>query len=118
MQLPAQARRASFDPSTGSGMVFAARRRMPLDREALDLLGVAQKLRNEFGSGPFTSGLLEGKTRMRDRLVESMRCSELEAEQLLDTLLARRFLRFESPSGSSAEGAWIFAAEVDGAPSP
>lgn len=85
---------------------------MPLDREAIDLLGVARKLRNDLGSESFTSGLLEGKTRMRDRLVESMRCSELEAEQLVDTLLARRFVRFESPGGSSAEGAWKFAAEV------
>jgi hypothetical protein len=38
------------------------------------------------------AGSLAGRTAFRDAVVEVLRCSELEAELIVDTLVARGFL--------------------------
>lgn len=81
---------------------------MPLDFESLDLLTVADILRANFvGSTP--DGYLEGKTACRDVLVRALKCSELEAEQLVDTLLVRGYLTFRASELDAAHGTWAIA---------
>lgn len=45
-------------------------------------------------------GYLRGKTEMRDVLVDRFECSQLEAEDWVDTLEARRFIRFDGDPGA------------------
>jgi len=69
--------------------------------ESIDLLALCQRLRRHDPTLDRVEGYLEGKTLLRDRLVDLLDCSELEAERLTDTLEARGFLRFR---GSKPEG--------------
>jgi hypothetical protein len=58
--------------------------------EAIDLASVVGLLRDALG--PLIEGELIGRTQMRDALVERLGCSQLEAEQLVDTLILRGML--------------------------
>jgi hypothetical protein len=62
--------------------------------EDIDLAEVADGLRRTFGDrGP--TGYLPGRTAFRDALVVQLECSQLEAELVVDTMIARGFLRYE-----------------------
>jgi hypothetical protein len=74
---------------------------MNFDPEAVDLADVAERLHESLPTDRIP-GYLEGKTTIRDMLVPELGCSELEAEQVVDTLIATGFLRFR-PSSSAAE---------------
>lgn len=66
----------------------------------LDLKALAEELRVALGEAPV--GYLRGKARMRDTLVHERGFSELEAEELIDTMELQGFLRFlGDPSGRS-----------------
>lgn len=43
--------------------------------------------------GPDLPGAALGRTRMRDQLATHLNCSELEAEILVDTMIARGFAK-------------------------
>lgn len=75
--------------------------------EELDLQDIVESLRRNLGPSEVV-GYLRGKSVMRDILVQEKRCSELEAEELIDTLEVRGFLRFEGdPSARSrADAHW------------
>ncbi len=75
--------------------------------DGLDLQEVAEALRNHLGPSEVL-GYLRGKALMRDVLVQNRRYSELEAEELIDTLEVRGFLQFEGdPSARSrADAHW------------
>lgn len=75
--------------------------------ESIDLRSVAQSLADVFRHHP-PQGYLRGRTMMRDHLEQSRGYSALEAEELIDTLEARGFLRFDSsPEGPSrADTPW------------
>lgn len=51
-------------------------------------------------------GFVVGKTLLRDAVLSILACSELEAEQLVDTLVARGYLRFEADPGALGTGMW------------
>ncbi|MFO7177531.1 MAG: hypothetical protein DIU78_002420 [Pseudomonadota bacterium] len=52
-------------------------------------------------------GYIEGKTVLRDRVERELDCSELEAEQIVDTLVARGFVYYDgNPKLPADEGVW------------
>jgi hypothetical protein len=57
-----------------------------------DLESVAHELKRRLPE-PLV-GYVVGKTAMRDAVTDMLGCSQLEAEQLVDMLEARRFARF------------------------
>jgi hypothetical protein len=61
--------------------------------EDLDLAELARDLQRALGHRG-AEGYLRGKSLMRDLLVEEHRFSQLEAEELVDTLELRGFLHF------------------------
>jgi len=61
--------------------------------DEIDLAALAEELRRFFYSDP-PVGYLRGKTAFRDALVQAHGCSSTQAEELVDTLEARGFLRF------------------------
>ena len=76
--------------------------------EEVDLEQVSERLRNLFEHHP-PQGYLRGKTALRNAVEESLHCSELEAEEMIDTLESRGFHRFDgNPSErSEADSTWI-----------
>jgi len=75
--------------------------------EDLDLQQLTADLKNTLGPGE-PIGYLRGKSLMRDVLVHMKRFSELEAEELIDTLELRGFLRFlgDPSERSVADAHW------------
>ena len=62
----------------------------PFDPEAVDLQELVRALRANYGDQ--IEGDIVGRTVLRDAVVRRLRCSELQAEQLVDTLIARGFV--------------------------
>lgn len=65
-----------------------------LDPESVDLAQLAKRLADLVPPDART-GSLDGRTIFRDATVKLLCCSQLEAEQLVDTLVARGFLALE-----------------------
>lgn len=78
--------------------------------EDLDLRQLTAELKDVLGHGEPVVGYLRGKSLMRDMLVEMKGFSELEAEELIDTLELRGFLRFlgDPAERSVADAPWEF----------
>lgn len=75
--------------------------------EDLDLAEVTAFLREKlFPGGPL--GYLRGKATMRDLLVRDRGFSELQAEELIDTLETRGFLHFlgNTQERSEVDASW------------
>ena len=62
--------------------------------EDVDLATLVESLRRRFAAAR-PVGFLEGRTALRDAAAEELDCSDLEAEEIVDTLVARGFLRYE-----------------------
>ena len=62
--------------------------------EEIDLDELRRQLQEHFGDSP-PAGYVRGKTALRAALVKILQCSELESEQLVDTLEARQMIRYE-----------------------
>ncbi len=80
--------------------------------EDVDLAVLVDELRSAFPNGDGVVGYLRGKALMRDALIDTRGYSALQAEELVDTLEARGFLRFEGdPSERSvADSHWALGA--------
>jgi hypothetical protein len=76
---------------------------MKLHPEAVDLAELAYALRGAFLSEP-PEGFLEGRTALRDAVRDRLDCSELEAEEVVDTMVSQGFLRFTGNSRGAFEG--------------
>ena len=76
-------------------------------RDPLDLARVTRQLRQQMG-GELRSEYLRGKTDMRDAVIDILDCSALHAERVVDTLVARGFIRFRSHAANKAgrHGSW------------
>jgi hypothetical protein len=61
------------------------------DPESVDLARVARALEATLGFRPV--GAIVGRTHLRDAVVREFACSQLEGEQIIDTMVARGFLR-------------------------
>lgn len=68
-----------------------------LDPEAIDLADLTRMLADEVPVGARVESLA-GRTAFRDATLDALGCSALEAEHLVDTLIARGFLVFEPGS--------------------
>ncbi len=88
---------------------------MTLDE--LDLRQLAAQLSERIPPGQ-PVGYLRGKSALRDLLEEQVGCSALEAEELVDTLESRGYLKFEGDPAarSQAYAHWSIdpSAEVGG----
>jgi len=74
--------------------------------EEVDLADLAESLEREL-AGNTPVGYSEGKTALRDMVVSLLESSELEAEQVVDTMVARGFLRFTGdPTAPVDDGVW------------
>lgn len=77
--------------------------------EELDLNDLRRQLEERFGDLP-PGGYIQGKTALRAAVVEFLQCSELEAEQLIDTLEAHGVVRYEgdrSDKVDDLESRWL-----------
>jgi competence protein ComEC len=76
--------------------------------EDIDLMEVAEQLRRHIPPNEPPVGYLRGRSYFRDVLVQQLGCSELEAEQLVDTLENNGYLKFEGDPSvrSRAESRW------------
>lgn len=61
--------------------------------EEVDLAALAAAVRRRYGRHLYAS-YLRGKTLMRDAIVEELRCSAYEAEELVETLELMGYVRF------------------------
>lgn len=75
--------------------------------QEIDLASLAISIRAELSLPAI--GYLYGKTELRDATVRLLGCSLLEAEQLVDTMVARGFVSYDA-EGETAEdpGVWRF----------
>lgn len=73
--------------------------------EDVDLETLAGSLRDRTPLGE-PRGYLRGKSALRDLVVSILGCSELEAEDLVETMESRGYLRFE---GNPAERSQAYA---------
>jgi len=62
--------------------------------EEIDLTELRRQLAARFGKAP-PAGYVRGKGDLRAAVVAILKCSELEAEQLVDTLESRRLIRYQ-----------------------
>jgi|HubBroStandDraft_2_1064218.scaffolds.fasta_scaffold546441_2 hypothetical protein len=62
--------------------------------EDVDLATLTESLRSRFARAR-PVGFLEGRTALRDATAEALDCSDLEAEDIVDTLIAQGFVRYE-----------------------
>lgn len=67
---------------------------MAISLEDLDLAELTRSLRERFAAAP-PAGYLVGRTAMRDAVTDELHCSELVAEEIVDTLVARGFARYQ-----------------------
>lgn len=61
--------------------------------EEIDLLALAQAVRTRVGPR-LEASYLRGKTVMRDAIVDDLRCSEYQAEELVETLELQGYIHF------------------------
>ncbi|MHB8417866.1 MAG: hypothetical protein ACYDCL_07310 [Myxococcales bacterium] len=83
------------------------------DASDIDLRELAQRLRERTPAGS-PVGYLRGKAYFRDLAVSLLGCSELQAEELIDTLELRGYLRFQGnpEARSQATVSWRIVAGV------
>jgi competence protein ComEC len=76
--------------------------------EDVDLMELAERLRRHIPEGEPPVGYLRGRSYFRDVLVHELGCSELEAENLVDTLEMNGYLKFAGDPSvrSQAESRW------------
>lgn len=81
-----------------------------------DLGDVAERLRRHIPPNEPPVGYLRGRSYFRDVLVHELAISELEAEELVDTLEMNGFLKFtgDPAERSEAESRWDIRPEHDG----
>jgi hypothetical protein len=79
-----------------------------MDIDDIDLEQVAALLRQHIAPGDPPVGYLRGRSYFRDVIAHELRCSEMQAEELVDTLEMNGYLRFEGdPSERSvADSRW------------
>lgn len=84
---------------------------MPIDD--VDLADLAQRIRRHIPVNEPPVGYLRGRSYFRDVITHELGCSDLEAEELVDTLEMNGYLRFEGdPSERSrAESRWTVLPE-------
>lgn len=83
---------------------------MDVDIESIDLALLAAEISAIFG-GVSPEGYLSGRTALRDAVAERLGCSDTTAENIVETMISRGFVRFEGDptSTSSEDDRWVIA---------
>lgn len=76
--------------------------------EDIDLAALTHTIRRAFDAP--IEGTVVGRTRLRDAVAGQLRCSQLQAEQLVDTLIGRGLLTLEKTRDGAA--VWRFPEEA------
>lgn len=81
---------------------------MDVDVESIDLAVLAADLSMTFGSDP-PEGYVRGRTVLRDAIAAHLGCSDTTAENIVETMISRGFLRFDGdPTSAWTDGArWM-----------
>jgi hypothetical protein len=76
--------------------------------EDIDLLDLAERIKQHIPPNDPPVGYLRGRSYFRDVVAHELGCSELEAEELVDTLEMHGYLRFAGDPSvrSRAESRW------------
>lgn len=79
-----------------------------MDIEDIDLAALARTIQQHIPPGEPPVGYLRGRSYFRDVIAQALRCSDVEAEQLVETLEINGYLHFEgNPSERSvADSRW------------
>ena len=79
-----------------------------IDFDHLDLSQLAKLIREHIPAGEPPVGYLRGRSYFRDVLTHALRCSDMEAEQLVDTLEMNGYLLFtgDPSERSHADSRW------------
>lgn len=79
-----------------------------MNLEDIDLSDLAERIQRHIPPTDPPVGYLRGRSYFRDVIVHELGCSELEAEELVDTLEMNGYLRFEGDPSirSRAESRW------------
>jgi hypothetical protein len=82
--------------------------------EDIDLSDLAERIQRHIPPTDPPVGYLRGRSYFRDVIVHELGCSELEAEELVDTLEMNGYLRFEGDPSirSRAESRWSVIPKV------
>ena len=70
---------------------------MTIEPDDVDLEDLAERLEQLFGEAP-PLGYLLGRTAIRDAVSAYLGCSDLQAEEIVDTMVGRGFLKYEGPT--------------------
>ncbi len=79
-----------------------------IDFDRIDLAHLANLIREHIPAGEPPVGYLRGRSYFRDVLAHALRCSDVEAEQLVDTLEMNGYLHFtgDPSERSHADSRW------------
>jgi len=80
---------------------------MAFDPTSVDLQRLSESLQRLLKSPAVPGGMLEGKTVLREATMSLLSCSELEAENVVDTLVARGFAQFREHPDLPDGAAWF-----------
>jgi len=80
---------------------------MTLDVTSVDLLDLSRSIRRFLKSPIVPGSVLAGKTAMKEATMKILGCSELEAENIVDTLVARGFARYSEHPEVPEGAAWF-----------
>lgn len=86
---------------------------MDFSPESVDLAVLVADLKRRFAGSP-PRGYVLGRSEIRDAVVDVLSCSQLQAEDLVDTLVSLGYAQFEgSPSAEVDELLpWHFSAKL------
>jgi hypothetical protein len=79
-----------------------------VDLESIDLAELTETIRRHVPPNDPPVGYLRGRSYFRDVVAQALKCSDVEAEQLVDTLELNGFLRFlgDPSERSVADSRW------------
>lgn len=79
-----------------------------VDLESIDLAELTESIRRHIPPNDPPVGYLRGRSYFRDVVAQALRCSDVEAEDLVDTLEANGYLRFlgDPSERSVADSRW------------
>lgn len=86
---------------------------MAFSPEEVDLAVLTRQLKTRFAELP-PQGYVLGRSEIRDAVVEILGCSQLQAEELVDTMISLGYARFEGSPGDEVDEMqpWRFSADL------
>ncbi len=92
---------------------------MDFSPESVDLATLSNDLKRRFAALP-PRGYVLGRSELRDAVVEILACSQLQAEELVDTMISLGYVRFEGSPSAEVDDLqpWYFAKEAGGSKAP